>query len=132
MILKFLGWCNCARCGIRFRVYESVPNVCFNCGTDGIDLVGEQLKPKLAEYEYLIHEAEAIAADARYQALVSGNNPTWNRIAYACDHKILVFQWQVRALRERIDGGRTVDREAKVLWNIASMLVTLAQHWRAT
>jgi hypothetical protein len=83
----------------------------------------------IQEKQRALRQMEALAADAQWCADLKGST-TWSRIAYACHHEVMALRWHIRALQERLDGGPAVAYDTKVLWNVADMMVTLAQCWR--
>jgi hypothetical protein len=83
----------------------------------------------IQEKQRALRQMEALAADAQCRVDLK-DDTTWSRIAYACHHEVLALRWHIRALQERLDGGPAVAHDTKVLWNVADMMVTLAQCWR--
>jgi predicted RNA-binding Zn-ribbon protein involved in translation (DUF1610 family) len=134
------GEINCTNCHQRITVSEKTLLVCPECGAyngliefktarAAMADVAVALGRLLAEKQWAIRQMETLAADAQCQADLK-DDTTWSRIAYACHHEVMALRWHIRALQERLDGGPAVAHDTKVLWNIADMLVTLAQCWR--
>jgi hypothetical protein len=94
-----------------------------------IDYAALTLGPLVAEKQRVIRQMETLAADAQCRADLK-DDTTWARIAYACRHEAMAMQWSVLAIQERLNGGAGVAVDTDVLWNIAEMMVQLAQNWR--